>query len=763
MSKSNQDAHPADEAEQPKSAPRAEARSAPARPARKNLRVELAEFVEDFYQMLGFTVRTTRDADHRNTLVQIFAKGASTPEFKYVFDRRAQRAHPEAELFTFNSPPFNEMLATVGEKGQITKGFIPFEMELAGAFETAMRTNLETVGEPNRGFLVNATMEVGSPHVGYLPFVLLLLRLTLQSVESHAFLEKLVIPVVDPARRPQSVDVFSAQIHRYFSEGDPRVSTEMPLEGELRPIEESSVVAAVETGQQQVRTAVEARQRELAALMDVRLQKELKILHKYYEARVEEIENRIARYRDKLLEPGRTAAYKKKRKKQIAGLEEDLERYRAEAEQKTAEYQGTYAVDVEAEVVGAAAIYFPADFYFPTTFTTKTGTVDYAFYYDVLEHALLLPECGCGRPVHQGVVCDNHHVAHEECSARCKECQALVCPQCGARECRVCHETVCATHAHACDRCTSNLAENPWTCADHLAECSACGLQVCSHCATACKVCGEVVCRFDEACSLQCAACKEHVCRQHVVACPICNEPVCVECLERCTTCHQRVGRPHLQDGVCTTCRGLAREKFAQFYHSRTNRAVFRVPRCVPLKPTPATVEKTFTDPRGRHAVTIPKNLAKVAFNDNHRFQVFRFATLTRDFYLVRDTQTLREVVYTQLKLLGKLKQLVTRERPNLEVEVSPASQPERNPYGPPPEQLKPEPGGTDDAPGVESSTSTGEKACPQCHKTFPAQYQLCPFCGTALTDTAGSAGADAAEPPENTKQPRSGSAPEDA
>lgn len=668
---------------------------------KKNIRDNLLDFVSRFYELSKYKVKRGSEGRY----IEIFEPKSKFSVFSYAFDRRSKSNHPSAELVSFNSEKLNDILKNVTERGHLAKGFVPFDVDPASNFETAFSNLIKKGKDKSRGFLLNGTARGTKPSIGYLPFLLLLLKIQLESIETREFVEKLIVPVTNLQDQSGVVKIFAEKIWEYFDDPDPEIAVNMPVKGNIEDFNDENVRAALKIAMETIRDSIQNRREAMKGRMDNRLSKELQVLERYYENRIDELETRIIRDKEKLTDPNRTRDYIQKKKEDIEKSKKELERIKKEYEVKQGEYRGIYDVEVDFELMGMAAIYFPANFYYFLELETEYRKSEKKIFYDIFAKALIPPKCACGAEIYQGYLCSHDHLACPECTFHCKECNITICKSCDMHTCRVCGQALCAEHTLECESCKAQGRTNFVICREHLLECHTCGIQICESCGTTCNICGKVVCTDSKRdCSTKCSVCKEFVCTEHITRCPICNKKICPDCLTECSHCHQLVGEPHLAMGVCTTCQRATPEKFYTYY--RKNLDTFQPPPQFGITDLGPVSTPSRTNSRSR-ATPIPKNYQKITLGENRQFMIFTYKKVTETFVWVFNTETEEELLYRTPSILGKIRNFLIREKPPERVVLRKSK--------------------------AQASREQGQRTCPNCQKEFPSDFQVCPFCATKL------------------------------
>ena len=497
----------------------------------KRAREDLKLLFKRYYELLGFFVK------EHDGLVEVFETGASTPVFKYVFDRKSQAKNSNASLITFNNPELESIIETIKEKGKIAKAFIPFEFKPDTAFSEGLKKLVSKSNEKGN-FVKNGDVRLESYHIGYVPFLIFIARIDFSSIEAVTSIERAIIPLIDIDEETKQVKelitFYTKRLDSYFQSEQPRLTNDMPVQGELLEITDEKIKTLVDKAIPKLNEAIKTRTTEVDGRLRSRLQKELTILDTYYKQLLTENETAT------------DAARQKKDTTKIPDLEQERKNIEKEWNFKKSEYSAMYKLDTNFEVLGVAAIYIPIIFQFKCKIASNHGDIEYTFDYNIFDQELIPPTCACGLPIYQGQVCSNKHLSCLACVGICHECGKDVCSACNTRECVDCRRLFCQNHYYECTSCARRVeldASLPRRCAckAHIKHCAICGKMLCSQCVAVCSVCNRTVC-FD--CGIfSCKDCKKIVCIDHVIECPRCVEKgvhersTCKEDSKRCDFC----------------------------------------------------------------------------------------------------------------------------------------------------------------------------------------------------------------------------------
>ncbi len=676
---------------------------------RPAIRQQLREFVIRYYSLLKL-----RPVEARETL-EIYPEEGTKPQMEFVFDRKALRENPKAELITFNSAKLKELIDLVMEKGQVAKGFIPFAHDPVRDFQNDIRELIAYGDGPSKkiktesDFLLNGRVELLHHTLKYAPFLIILLKISLKSIEPQEIIETVVIPVIDEKEiTARDVNSYIEKVKAYLESPAPVITEDMPAQGDLLDFSDKKVEVALQNATQSILVSIEDRKKTLNVRLADRCRKEMEVIERYYREREQEISDKIASDDEKATDTKKSAAYRKQKKDSVPKLQDEVQQLREELEAKRNECMQIYTISTEFNVLAAAAIYIPADYHYTCKLTSVYGSVERDFYYDIFEQVVIPPTCdACGKPVYQGSLCSNLHLCCSTCGAPCKECQKQVCRSCDARTCRICGENLCKDHSRECARCKGRSVVNYWTCKDHIATCRACGGAICNWCATTCTVCKQRFCKEESSCSVECVVCHHAVCLTHAITCPSCGKFICTNDIRTCPSCHQTICVSHftLPALKCDLCMNLSSVTFQKF---RRDRSVgFEIPSQVGITPS---MNKVYMKV-GRSYYSVPKHLTKISMSSNKNLHIFRIPTLLDEYILVANKITGRQTLYRNPRVFGRVKERLTRKQQDLIFELR--------------------------EPAVKSSkidfVAPELTLCPKCGKEGEKNIGVCPFCGAQL------------------------------
>lgn len=217
-------------------------------------------------------------------------------------------------------------------------------------------------------------------------------------------------------------------------------------------------------------------QRALAALLEraktavlYEMSGYLKLLQKRVSRFRELDEARLTEYYDEL---ERDLQYRLNRasSERRDSLLDKLEAIKAEREHKLADIAERYQVRLSLTLLNLKVIRQPK-LLMPVNVENRTTKVSAYAVWDPLKHRLEPLVCGvCGLPIQRTYICQNGHLAHEDCLApACIDCKRVFCRQCAADvgQCQVCHEPLCSHSRIRCNQCGRG------TCQAHQGMCHA--------------------------------------------------------------------------------------------------------------------------------------------------------------------------------------------------------------------------------------------------------------------------------------------------
>ncbi len=650
----------------------------------------LSDLVKRYYNYLGFIVRETEG------LLEIYKPNSLYPEFKYVFDHKSSLRYPEAELITYNNKKLEYFINEISKKGRIAKAFIPFEFDPIHSFDEMFNNFFEFFKISSKKYVINGEIESLGYYIKYIPFLIFLLKVQIKSIESIAFIEKPIIPLIDPDRENINFDVnhYKNQLIKYFDKLNPDLTNKMPIKGEILEVNEKTfanlihkTISDIELSTRKQKTIVMGRLNEV-------LRKELDIVENYYKQRIEDIQARII------------SANERNKKETLIELKTEFEMIKKERDFKINEYKNIYQINSIYDLIGASMIYVPAIFYFNCKITSDYGILEKKFEYDIFNNRLIPIKCSCGKPILQGKVCQNLHLSRLKCSYQCYECNNEICDSCNMNFCSACGLPMCAEHSYECENCKKLGRINKWICKIHLLICEECGKNLCPECGAYCLTCGKEICRNNNNCGIECKICNRYTCVEHSVICTYCENTYCSEDTFECRSCHEIYCRNHIsiKKKICSTCSLASREKFYNFI--RNNKAKLELPEFI-LPKTTEIIELSIK----RKKYKIPLNQQKIKMGENRQIRVFVINKNTDKFIIIYNKKTEEEIMYRTPKFLGKFINIFKKNKiglkiiPNQPIVITP-----KRKY-------------------IEIKKPT----CPLCKKSFSEDYKICPYCGEQL------------------------------
>ncbi len=700
-----------------------------------SIRQQLKEFVVHYFSLLNF-----RPVEARQTL-EIYPEDGTKPQMEFVFDRKALRENPNAELITFNSTKLKELIDLITEKGQVAKGFIPFTHNPVYDFENDIQELVACGQPPNPAtkpvspFLLNGTIELLEHHLKYAPFLVILLKITLKAVEPQELIETIVIPVIDEKEiTARNANLFIEKVKVYLESPAPVITAQMPVPGELLDFTDQKVKDALQNAIQSIISSIEERKKTMNVRLAERYKKEIEIIEKYYGDREEEIKDKIVSDDERASDMNKSAVYRKQKKEGVPKLQDEIQQIQEELEAKRNECTEMYTISTDFKVVAAAAIYIPADFHYTCKLTSEYGSTERSFFYDIFEQVMIPPTCdSCGKPIYQGKLCGNLHLCCSTCGVPCKQCGKQVCRACDSRTCRICEVNLCKDHSFECARCVALNKPNFWACKEHVGACNACGALICDNCAITCAVCGKRFCLNESLCSTICNVCQRPICKEDAITCPICGKVVCKGDVGTCLSCHQTYCVSHLTTPSfkCETCVKCASRAGSTEFHKfrRTKGVIIHIPPQVGIPPS-----THFVDVRvGYRNFFSPEHLAKIYMSTNKGFIIFQISRLLNNYIIVVNKETGHQTLYRNPRVLGRVKEYLTKKRQDLIFEL-------QEPAVTGPKLEFASPNGTHQIAQIltrepHQGITLESFTCPKCAKKVAHDFNVCPYCGTKLRD----------------------------
>ncbi len=677
---------------------------------KRNVRGELKDFITRYYTILDCKV------EENGSVLEITEPNEKFPQFKYVFNRNDLLKYPDSELITFNCEKINKIIEFTKKNGNFAKAFVPLELKIEDGYSKGIQKLILNSKYPEKGFIINGNIKFLNHFIEYCPFLVLILKIHINSIEKNMILKKLIVPIIDPNKKEKvDLDSFVRKLEEYFETPNPDVTNIMPIEGNLVDIDDKKIEFVLKIIDEKIKETLNKNKKIINGRLKEKLGKELKILENYYNRRISEISNKINNKYEKISDTDVSKTYMKEKNEEIEKLKNDILDLEKERDFKKTEYESIYDLTADYEVLGAAAIYIPIEFCYKCNLSNKSGNIEHIFYFNFFDGSIIPPKCACGNEINQGLLCNNFHLTCEDCFYQCKECKIDICHQCDMKKCKICKEGLCQEHYYECDSCKEKDYINYYVCNEHLFECNQCHKKICQNCSTTCHICGNHICKSNKECSVYCYVCKEYVCPEHTIQCDICGKSVCINDTDICNICHQRYSKNHLVNGKCETCRGFSKYNFDVFYNKRLNDGLqysLNIPEYIikdKNKPAPINFNKN-------SRIEIPNYMLKFELAQNKRFIILRIPKITEDFIVVYDYLTERQVLYRNIKIFGKIREIFNKERQELQIDL----------------KLKPIIINRI-IHGIEENDNKRILQCKNCNKSFKDDFKLCPYCGEKL------------------------------
>lgn len=461
---------------------------------------ELAHFTENFFTLLGATVRPLDlRKRHSPLLVDLptpLADYFGAPQLALAFQQVASGSGQH--LVAHGSPIFDKMIAYLERHSAVTHQRLPVRF-------TGSEELLQAVRPLNAG-TTNLRMQES-----FQSLLLFTWRITYRADDKREELytvllneqgERILQPGEGAASDPALV---IAQLLADAQPVPPETTDDgQPAPPRLPPM--THLAALAEGARKYAIYHADVRCVSHEAEILPRLYKTLNRLTTYYQQQIEEIYE----------------AHDPLGEKRLA-LESDLAR-------KLAEEVENHRLRVQVDLVSYALFQLPvasAEITLSDGQRTATVTVLRNRYSGALQR----PHChACGQAAARIALDRNGHITCEACLQQCACCQEILCAACGVAPCPACGRQNCDTCGQLCWACGERA------CAEHISTCPICGDAVCHACQVACACCGVRQCR-------------SHLRVDHVLAQQGESVLICGDCAVRCPGCAQYSA----QVGVCAT------------------------------------------------------------------------------------------------------------------------------------------------------------------------------------------------------------------
>src|SRR5271157_2645862 len=673
------------------------------RASKTKVREDLMRLFSRYYELSGYHV------EQKNGLLEIKEAETSSVFATYAFDRKTHLKYPASELVTFNSPILGKIIGTIQQNGHIAKAFIPFTFEPEKAFHDGIAQLVAKSNDPGGSFIKNGSITAMNHHIGYIPFLCFLVKIEINSVETLTIIHRSIIPLMNLENEPEAMKELVNQcvdeLKTYFDLDHFDLVDAMPVPGEMTEISDEEIRRLVDQAVIKLNEDIKGQMQLVEDRLQVQLQKELAILDAYYEQLASETRT----------VPEKRATKVNSKVKENDDADTDSNAIEKEHAFKKTEYENLYKVNAHYEVVGAAAINLPVDFYYTCVVISPVGSFEFRLFYNFFNNQFIPPKCSCGMPVYQAYICNNHHFSCNMCFGHCMKCGKAICRECNIRWCATCKHVFCVDHYHECESCKRSGVKNPWFCNDHITICAFCGENLCLHEAHVCieckrtfctncgvytcQECGVILCKDHynscEICKKSTILCNDHcyicgicghlLCKNHFVQCSVCGKTLCKN--DTCRVLSNRDQKPLCgEHSFISTFDGqvysvLDRVTCVSCHHAY---AVFQTNGmhiCETCNPHNATYEKfheflersgnKFAFPRilnvpessdmiliniGEKSYQVPDNQVHIRFNTNSSFHVIIFSIGKDDYTLVHELDSGKEILYRNPNIFGKVR-----------------------------------------------------------------------------------------------------------
>ena len=391
-------------------------------------------------------------------------------------------------------------------------------------------------------------------------------------------------------------NVLNLDLEKYdFQEGDKN-------DLEIKDLQDSYNVAKDE-----LNNIVKKEIRETKSILNEKLDKELTRLNNLYAKQIDEKDEELEKYEEKV------AIFKGQLEhayydKDIIALKNNIKKYQDYVEclkkegykERLKIKESFYIQDeidkhglkIDNNLINLSIIHYPA---FMFSLSLKKGEIEKTLKisYDSLLKKLDLPICdSCKKSTKDVNLCVNGHIVCNSCIRICPDCKKELCGVCLDSECADCHKKICKDcvikcksckgkfckdHIKKCSVCKNDLCINclkeckfckKMMCKEHFKKCPSCGIEICEECfkkeIKKCAICSDLIC---SKCGLECKTCKKPLCKKHakkckscgsvfcqdhVKKCSICNEFFCKNCLRKCEGCGKLICQEDLMN--CKKC-----------------------------------------------------------------------------------------------------------------------------------------------------------------------------------------------------------------
>lgn len=612
-------------------------------------RSDIKDLIQRYYEYLGYKIEFV------GGLLQVLEPETNSVKFKYVFNRKAFTKHPKAELITYNNETLERIIEEISERGKAAKAFIPFQFDPNESFAQALSSMCKNNGIVVENFIENGSIASKGHFIGYVPFLVFLLKIQFNSIETYSFIEKPVVCLVDQKEKDFQINKerFIEKIKNYFDQPKQGLVTEMPVTGEILDIDKDYFVSSVNETLKKIDKYISKHRKIIQNRLKETLNKELNILNNYYDQRIAELEHRI------------DLAKERADMEDVEEYQNRIENIKEEKDFKINEYRGIYQIETVYDLLGAALIYVPSSFYYKCVINSEYGDISKNIYYDTFSQELITPRCdSCGKEITRGKICSSQHFSCLKCSQSCKTCGKELCLTCDIKFCYPCHAVLCLEHAISCQTCET-IGTKRWVCGDHIYSCSVCDTINCKEHNVVCCVCSQNLCKENTDCRTYCPICKQYACQDHIFRCNYDDKIYCINEKRICKLCGLEYCRNHISlGGYCVTCTEATNDQYFDFIiKEKVEISIHEVMEKKPLK-------LLFKSPAEEKGIIYNYTNQNIRMGQNANMYVFILKKLSETHVLVHDKKNGKEVLYVKQNLLGKLWNSIRRKESETKMNI---------------------------------------------------------------------------------------------
>ncbi len=192
-----------------------------------------------------------------------------------------------------------------------------------------------------------------------------------------------------------------------------------------------------------IKEAINKRTSIIASVLEDSLSKEIARVSSYYEQRVKEIDEQLARINSK----------DTKSKQDPAILNEQKEQFVKEKELFVQNEQKKHSLRLNTKLINTTVMLYPVysiESFFKSDAVTRLVLVGF----DPLNNKITRPVCDiCKSTLSEIILCNGNHLVCRQCGVKCEECSKISCETCLKQKCSVTKRSICKQCGRTCTKC----------------------------------------------------------------------------------------------------------------------------------------------------------------------------------------------------------------------------------------------------------------------------------------------------------------------